>query len=591
MNNILDKVNSLADLKALSNTELQLLCSDIREQLIKRISDTGGHIGSNLAMIEPTVALHYVFNSPTDKIVFDVSHQCYTHKLLTNRKYAYVDKEKYRTVSGFTNPAESEHDIFAVGHTSTAISLACGLAKARDAKGEKNNVIAVVGDGALSGGEAWEGLNNAAELGSNFIILVNDNEMGITDNHGGLYKNLALLRRTKGQAHNNLFKALGFEYRFVKDGNDIATVVNVLSQLKDIGKPIVVHICTVKGKGYGFAEDDKENWHFAEPFDIATGKPKKAVAEQDTYENLTRDYLAAKMRKDKMVVAVTAGTPKVIGFDKRLREQFSKQFVDVGIAEEHAVALISGIAKNGGKPVFGVSSTFLQRTYDQLSQDLALNKSSAVILVFFAGISQGSQTHEGIFDMAMLRSIPNIVCLAPTCKEEYLDMLDWAVEQTEYPVVIRVPGIVTDSRGLMLAPNYGLPARYEIVERGTGVAVLALGKFFGLGESLCEKLKSIGIVPTLINPRYFNVVDEKTLAQLKEGHSIIVTVEDGVSDGGFGEMIASFYGNSDMRILSYGAQKKFIDSVPVSEQYDKFGLSAENIVCDIKKLKLEVGLC
>lgn len=590
MNNILDKVNSLADLKALSNSELGLLCSDIREQLIKRLSVTGGHIGSNLAMIESSVALHYVFNSPTDKIVFDVSHQCYTHKLLTNRKYAYVDKEKYKSVSGFTNPTESEHDIFAVGHTSTAISLACGLATARNVKSEKYNIIAVVGDGALSGGEAWEGLNNAAELGSNFIILINDNEMSIAENHGGLYQNLRLLRNTDGKAKCNLFKALGFEYRFVKDGNDVDAVINALFEVKDTNRPTVIHLCTVKGKGYKFAETDKEHWHFKDFFDIKTGQSDHLNTDE-TYENLTRDYLAAKMRKDKTVVAVTAGTPKVIGFDKRLREQFPKQFVDVGIAEEHAVALISGIAKNGGKPVFGVSSTFLQRTYDQLSQDLALNKSPAVILVFFAGVSQGSQTHEGIFDMAMLRSIPNIICLAPTCKEEYSDMLDWAVEQSKYPVVIRVPSIITSSRGLMLAPNYGLPARYEIVERGTGVAVLALGKFFGLGESVCEKLKSIGIVPTLINPRYFNVVDEKTLEQLKESHSIIVTVEDGVSDGGFGEMIASFYGNSDVRILSYGAQKRFIDSVPVSEQYDKFGLTAENIVCDIKKLKLDVGLC
>lgn len=590
MNNILDKVNSLIDLKALSNSELQLLCSDIREQLINCLSVTGGHIGSNLAMVELTVALHYVFDSPTDKIVYDVSHQCYTHKLLTGRKCAYVDKDKYGTVSGFTNPPESEHDIFSVGHTSTAISLACGLATARNVKGEKYNIIAVVGDGALSGGEAWEGLNNAAVLESNFIILINDNEMSIAENHGGLYKNLRLLRKTNGRAKCNLFKALGFDYRFVKDGNDVVAVINALSEAKDTNFPFVIHLCTVKGKGYKFAETDKELWHFKDFFNIKTGRSNSLNADE-TYENLTRDYLVAKMQRDKTVVAVTAGTPKVIGFDKQLREQFPKQFVDVGIAEEHAVALISGIAKNGGKPVFGVSSTFLQRAYDQLSQDLALNKSAAVILVFFAGISQGSQTHEGIFDLAMLRSIPNIVCLAPTCKEEYADMLDWAIEQTEYPVVIRVPGIVTNSRCLTLAPDYGLPAKYEIAEQGNGVAVLALGKFFGLGEIICEKLRNAGITPTLINPRYFNAADEKTLERLKENHSIIVTVEDGVSDGGFGEMIASFYGNSDIRVLSYGAQKMFIDGVPVSEQYDKFGLTAENIVCDIKKLKSEVGLC
>lgn len=350
MNNILDKVNSLIDLKALSNSELQLLCSDIREQLINCLSVTGGHIGSNLAMVELTVALHYVFDSPTDKIVYDVSHQCYTHKLLTGRKCAYVDKDKYGTVSGFTNPPESEHDIFSVGHTSTAISLACGLATARNVKGEKYNIIAVVGDGALSGGEAWEGLNNAAVLESNFIILINDNEMSIAENHGGLYKNLRLLRKTNGRAKCNLFKALGFDYRFVREGNDVNTVINALSEENDTNRPTVIHFCTVKGKGYKFAESNKESWHFKNYFDIKTGRSDDCLNAYETYENLTRNYLAAKMQRDKTVVAVTAGTPKVIGFDKQLREQFPKQFVDVGIAEEHAVALISGIAKTGANP-------------------------------------------------------------------------------------------------------------------------------------------------------------------------------------------------------------------------------------------------
>ncbi len=584
MSKVLDKVNTPTDLKKLTGNELPLLCAEIREQLIKRLSISGGHIGSNLAMIETTVALHYVFNSPKDKIVFDVSHQCYTHKLLTGRKYAYVDEEKYGMVSGFTNPDESEHDIFAIGHTSTAISLACGLAKERDLKGEKNNVIAVVGDGALSGGEAWEGLNNAATLGSKLIIIINDNEMSIAENHGGLYQNLDLLRKTSGKAACNLFKALGLDYRFVGDGNDVTAVLDVLSEVKNIDCPVVIHICTVKGKGYAFAEADQENWHFKDGFDIKTGRSQHKLEIQETYENLTRDLLVKKMQHDETVVAVTAGTPKVMGFDKELRKQFPKQFVDVGIAEEHAVTFVSGIAKSGGKPVFGVSSTFLQRTYDQLSQDLALNKSPAVILVFFAGISKGSQTHIGVFDIPLVKSIPNIICLSPTCKEEYSDMLDWALEQNEYPVIIRVPGIFTTSRKILLPMDYALPARSEIVHSGKDIAIIALGDFFSLGQEIYDKLSIIGITPTLINPRYYNTVDEKALEMLKNDHHIVITLENGVIDGGYGEQIARFYGNSEIRVLCYGAHKEFTDGVKESEQYDRFGLTAENIVCDIKKL-------
>lgn len=582
MSKVLDNVNKPSDLKILSESDLRALCTEIREQLIKRLSVTGGHIGSNLAMIEPTVALHYVFNSPTDKIVFDVSHQCYTHKLLTGRKYAYVEEEKYGTVSGFTNPAESEHDIFAIGHTSTAISLACGLAKARDAKGGKNNVIAVVGDGALSGGEAWEGLNNAAVLGSSFIILINDNEMSIAENHGGLYQNLDLLRKTDGKAECNLFKALGFDYRFVKDGNDVNAVIAVLSEVKDSDHPVVVHLCTVKGKGYAFAEADQENWHYKNTFSVVTGKEIGHVISDETYENITRDFLVRKMQQDKAVIAVTAGTPKVLGFHAGLRKRFPAQFVDVGIAEEHAVAMISGIAKNGGKPVFGVSSSFLQRTYDQLAEDLALNNSPAVILVFFAGISQGSQTHMGVFDIPLVRSIPDVICLAPTCKEEYLDMLDWAVEQNESPVIIRMPGVFSTSRPVPLPSSYSLPAHYEIAQSGSEAAVLALGKFLGLGQTICERLKNSGFTPTLINPRYFNAVDEETLTSLENNHRVVVTLEDGVLDGGFGEMIARFYGKSPIKVLSYGAKREFIDGVPVVQQYHKLRLTAEQIVFDIQ---------
>lgn len=583
MSKILAKINAPKDLKDLSRNELIELCNEIREQLIKRMSVTGGHVGSNLAVIEATVALHFVFNAPTDRIVFDVSHQCYTHKLLTGRKAAYTNPEEYGSVSGFTNPEESEYDIFSIGHTSTAISLATGIAKARDVRNESYNVIAIVGDGALSGGEALEGLNNAAVLGSNMIILVNDNDMSIAENHGGLYRNLKLLRETSGKAESNLFRALGFDYVFVRDGNNFNELADALEKARNTDHPIVIHMCTVKGKGYLPAEQDRENWHGVGPFEIASGKPLYQSSEVETYENLTRDYLAEKMKSDPTIVAVTAGTPKILGFDEALRRQFPRQFVDVGIAEEHAVAFISGVAKNGGKPVFGVSSSFLQRTYDQLSSDLAMNSSPAVILVFFAGISGGSQTHMGSFDISLMSNIPNLICLAPTCKKEYLHMLEWGLGQTEKPVIIRVPGVEAVNRDTELLPTYNYPAKYEIVEHGTDVAILALGNFFGLGEMVMEKLRTEhGIHATLINPRYTSAVDENMLNALpKYGHKLVVTLEDGVLDGGFGEKIASFYGNSSMRVLNFGAKKEFVNQVAVEEQYRRYHLTTGQIVADI----------
>lgn len=582
MGKVLNTIDTPKDLKTLPKDLLVSLCEEIREQMLVRLSMTGGHVGSNLAVIEATVALHYVFDSPRDKMIFDVSHQCYTHKLLTGRKAAYLNPEQYMSVSGFTNPVESVHDMFSVGHTSTAISLACGVAKARDLKGETNNVIAVVGDGALSGGEALEGLNNAAALGSNLIIIVNDNDMSIAENHGGLYQNLKLLRETEGKADCNFFRALGFAYFFIRDGNNVREVINVLSKVKDITQPVIVHMCTVKGKGCRFAESDRENWHYREPFHIDTGMPLHETEPVETYEALTGKYLAAKMREDSDVVAVTAGTPKVLGFDAALRRQFPKQFVDVGIAEEHAVAMISGIAKNGGKPVFGVSSSFLQRTYDQLSQDLALNQSSAVILVFFAGISQGSQTHMGVFDIPLAANIPNIIYLAPTCKEEYFSMLEWGLQQTEHPVIIRVPGIATTTRKAALPASYSHPAKYETVEEGSGVAILALGNFFPLGKETMDELeRRTGIHATLINPRFITDLDKEVLEKLKKYHQVVVTLEDGVLDGGFGEKIARFYGDSAMKVLNFGVEKEFVDHVMVEKQYVRYHLTVKQITADI----------
>lgn len=590
MYKILDQVNGPQDLKKLSRTELAQLCEEIRRQMLLRLSVTGGHVGSNLAVIEATVALHYVFDSPTDKIIFDVSHQCYTHKLLTGRKAAYTDPAQFFSVSGFTNPAESAHDVFSVGHTSTAISLACGLAKGRDIRGESYNVVALVGDGALSGGEAFEGLNHAAVLGSNLILILNDNDMSIAENHGGLYQNLQLLRKTEGKADCNFFRALGLDYFFVRDGNQFNEIADALETVKHTDRPVVIHMCTVKGKGYPFAEAHKETWHYREPFDIATGSLRQEHISVETYETLTASYLADNMRKDPTITAVTAGTPKILGFDEKLRAQFPKQFIDVGIAEGHAVAMISGIAKAGGKPVFGVSSSFLQRAYDQLSSDLALNNTPAVILVFFAGISRESQTHMGVFDIPLTANIPNIVYLAPTCKEEYLHMLEWGLQQTEQPVILRVPGIEAVSRDAELLPAYCHPAKYEIAERGSTVAILALGKFFALGQQVSAALRfQYGISATLINPRYVSAVDEAALRALPAlGHQLAVTLEDGVLDGGFGEKIARFYGTGPMKVLNFGAKKEFVNQVAVDAQYSRYHLTPEQIVSAIAaKLQLQ----
>lgn len=582
MKSLLDTIDSPKDLKRLTRPELTRLCGEIRERLLARLSATGGHVGSNLAVVEITVALHALFDSPRDQIVFDVSHQCYAHKILTGRRAAYEDPALYASVGGFTQPAESEHDLFSIGHTSTAISLATGLARARDLRGEKRHIIAVVGDGALSGGEAFEGLNNASALHSGLIVLVNDNEMSIARNQGGLYRNLELLRQTDGQAACNLFKAMGFDYRFVREGNDLDAVMDALTEVKETERPVVVHIRTTKGKGYPFAEADKESWHYMGPFDRLTGKPLQSPGQAETYEALTRDFMADRMRKDRAVVAVTAGTPKIFGFPEALRREFPDQFVDVGIAEAHAVSMISGIAKNGGKPVFGVSSSFLQRAYDQLSQDLALNHSPAVILVFFSGISQGSQTHMGVFDIPLTINIPGLLCLSPTCREEYIRMLEWGIEQTETPVIIRVPGVITRSRPAALLPSYSLPAKYEIAQPGERAALLALGRFFELGQEVSTLLQSkAGFSATLINPRCITSLDTEALEALRRDHQLVATLEDGVLDGGFGEKIARYYGASDMKVLCFGAEKAFVDRMTPQEQYKRFRLTPEQIAGDI----------
>lgn len=580
---LLEKIQSPKDVKVLSMPQLLELAQEIRDGILNRDSNIGGHVGPNLGIVETTIAMHYVFNCPEDKFVFDVSHQSYPHKMLTGRAFGYYDNNRFQEISGYSSPAESpEYDQFELGHTSTSISLASGLQKARDIKGTKENIVVLIGDGSLSGGEALEGLDEVGELGTGIIIIVNDNEMSIAENHGGLYKNLALLRETNGKAECNLFRAMGLDYEYVADGNDVETLIKTFQEVKDIDHPIVVHIHTEKGKGYAPAEQNKEPWHWSMPFDIETGKPKVEGGGED-YGNMTAEYLLEEMKKDKHLVAVTSGTPTVAGFFKNRREEAGAQHVDVGIAEEQAVAMISGMAKGGIRPVYNVYSTFIQRTYDQIAQDLCINGNPAVINVFCASLyGMNDITHIGFYDIPMLSNIPNLVYLAPTCWEEYKAMMAWGIQQTAHPVAIRVPGGAVTHSDEQFDEDYSELNRFKMTHKGSKVAIVALGAFYGLGKQVAALLKEQkGIDATLINPRYITGLDEEMLESLKADHEKVITLEDGALEGGFGEKIARFYGDSDMRTLCFGIKKGLYDRYDYQQLAKDNELTPEQIVARV----------
>ncbi len=580
---LLEKIQSPKDVKVLSMPQLHELAQEIRDGILNRDSNIGGHVGPNLGIVETTIAMHYVFNCPEDKFVFDVSHQSYPHKMLTGRAFGYYDNKRFQEISGYSSPAESpEYDQFELGHTSTSISLASGLQKARDIKGTKENIVVLIGDGSLSGGEALEGLDEVGELGTGIIIIVNDNEMSIAENHGGLYKNLALLRETNGKAECNLFRAMGLDYKYVADGNDVETLIKTFQEVKDIDHPIVIHIHTEKGKGYAPAEQNKEPWHWSMPFDIETGKPKVEGGGED-YGNMTAEYLLEEMKKDKHLVAVTSGTPTVAGFFKNRREEAGAQHVDVGIAEEQAVAMISGMAKGGIRPVYNVYSTFIQRTYDQIAQDLCINGNPAVINVFCASLyGMNDITHIGFYDIPMLSNIPNLVYLAPTCWEEYKAMMAWGIQQTAHPVAIRVPGGAVTHSDEQFDEDYSELNRFKMTHKGSKVAIVALGAFYGLGKQVAALLKEQkGIDATLINPRYITGLDEEMLESLKADHEKVITLEDGALEGGFGEKIARFYGDSDMKTLCFGIKKGLYDRYDYQQLAKDNELTPEQIVARV----------
>ena len=634
---ILSSIHTPADVHALSAQQLRDLCLEIRATLLDYGKKHGGHIGSNLGVVELTVALHRVFDSPRHRFIFDVSHQSYVHKMLTGRAEAYLDQSRFDEVTGFTNPLESEHDSFVLGHTGTSISLACGLAKTRDmqrgAAGESTigNVIAIIGDGSLSSAIAFEGLNNAAEQGGNLIIIVNDNEMSIAEDFGGMYGQLAKLRTSNGMAELNLFKAFGLDYRYVEQGNDVDALVEVLNEVKDIDHPIVVHIHTTKGLGFN-DETEADNGsdgcnqtnpqphagqceanHWQDP-EASLGKPLDA---RKYYGEMAMASLERRFDNEPGLVVISPATPGSNGITRDFRERAGAHYVDTGITEEHAAAFAAGIARAGGRPVLATSATFFQRTFDQLQQELALNHVPATLLIFGAGISGADNTHSGTFDMTMFANVPDVTCLAPSSGEQMLDMLAWATGPSEHGVVtIRMPGeqILALERAADMAfdplqraeehdPAVNIAGacpfvRYQIVQPGRDVAILGLGNTMPLAAEITSALaendeEHAAITATLVDALQYSTMDAELLAMLADGHRLVVTLEDGQLEGGWGEKVTAFYANSSntkashVRVLNFGAAKEFTDRVPLGELNERYGLTSETIVSRIRGILSE----
>ena len=587
----IEKIHSPADLRKLEVSELKIVADEVRDAVLNRVSRHGGHVGPNLGFTEATVALHYVFDTPTDKLVFDVSHQTYPHKILTGRAHGFLDDADTRAISGYSSPIESpEYDYFEIGHTSTAISLATGLQKGRDVLGGTENIVAIVGDGSLSGGEAFEGLNTAAALGTNIIIVVNDNEMSIAENHGGLYANLRLLRETYGQAELNFFKTFGFDYYYLENGHNLASLVDIFRRVKDTPHPTVVHIHTEKGHGYAPAVEKQEAWHYRSPFDRETGKSTGPRDKSEYMPSLLGDFLREEMKRDPKLVVVASAVPMGLGFTADRRRESGAQYIDVGIAEEEAVALASGMAKRGARPVYFTYATFLQRTYDQIAQDLCVNGNPAVINVLGASIfGMNDFTHICFFDIAMLSHIPNLVYLAPTTYEELIAMQTWAIRQDKHSVAIRVPEGEVYHTSEPVDTDYSALNTFRVGHRGSRVALIAAGNFYQKGDRVRQLLAEQGIDATLINPRYLTGVDTTLLDELKKDHAVVATLEDGTLDGGFGERIARHYGPSAMRVLNFGVKKQLYDRYDVDELLRENHLTDEQIAEDVLATLAAIG--
>ncbi len=574
---ILETINGPEDLKKLSLAEMEALSSELREALLFKLSKVGGHNGPNLGVVELTIALHKVFDSPKDKLIFDISHQTYIHKMLTGRWEAFTNEAKFGEITGYTDPNESEHDHYIIGHTSTSISLAHGMATARNLKGTNENVVAIIGDGSLSGGLALEGLSNVGEMDSNLIIVVNDNNQSIAENHGGLYKNLKELRETKGNASNNLFEAMGLDYVYLDEGHDLTKLIETLNNVKDSNKPVVVHVHTTKGKGFAAAEQNREAFHAGGPIDLENGE-YKYKNNNASYVSKTAELLKNEMDQDETVAVITAGTPSVLGFDQATREKYGQQFIDTGIAEEHAVTMASGLAKSGAKPVFGVVSTFVQRAYDQISHDIGINANPATILVYLGGMAgMNDVSHLGFYDIAMINNIPNVVYLSPATLEEHLAMTKYAIHQQNHPTVIRVPLGQLIETGVTDTTNYADLNKFAMTRTGSKVAIIGVGNFYHNAMATADILKTNGIDATVINPKFLSGLDTEMLDGLVANHDLVITLEDGQLEGGFGQMVASYLGDADIAVKNLGIKKQFIDKYDVKEFMQENGLTPEQV--------------
>lgn len=584
----IERIDSPADVKRLSQEELEGLAGEVRQAVLNRTSRIGGHVGPNLGVVEATIALHYVFDSPTDKFVFDVSHQSYPHKILTGRKQAYLDDSRFGEVTGYSEPGESDHDLFTIGHTSTSISMAVGLAKARDLLGRKENVVAVIGDGSLSGGEAYEGLSCGARLGSNLIVLLNDNEQSISDINGGLYGHLAELRRSGGTSANNMFKAFGYEYFYLEQGHDLRRLIDLFARVRDVDHPVVVHIHTQKGHGYPPAEANREDWHWFPPFLVESGEKRRKMSGEN-YDALVADFLLERMPRMPGLIAMVAAVPLTIDFTRERRLKAGRQFIDVDICEQHMLSMAAGIARNGGTPVVATFSTFYQRAYDQIAQDICINRLPVTMLVRNGSVWAGNDvTHVGWFDLSLFANVPNLVFLCPTNCEEYFAMLEWSLSQRRHPVAIRIPRNGVRHVAGPVERDYSDLNRFLKVRAGSRVAILALGDFFQLGEGLADRVeRDLGFAPTLVNPRFASGLDREMLLSLKGDHDVVVTLEDGIVEGGFGQKVASFLGPHGLRVLNYGLRKEYRDGYVAAELLKEYGVDEEAIVATLKGLLAE----
>ncbi len=580
---IVESIKNIDDFKKIKKEDLSILTDEIRTLILNKTSKVGGHVGPNLGDIELTVALHYVFDSPKDKLIFDVSHQTYCHKIITGRSYAFIEENNYNKVTGFSNRKESEHDLFDLGHTSTSISLGLGMAKGRDLNNEHYNVVSIIGDGSLTGGEALEALNNVYNLKSNFIIIVNDNNMSISENHGGLYENLRLLRETKGCYKNNYFKTLELDYAYLEEGNDVYKLIEFLNKYKDIDHPIVLHIKTTKGYGYKFASEKKENFHYSQPFDLKTGELLNKVDENKSISEITFKFLSNKMLKDKNVIGITAATPYLLGFNKERREKFKDKFVDVGICEQHSIGFLSGLSKAKAKGYLGIYASFIQRAYDQVSQDFCLNDGKGTILIFGASIfSKNNMTHLGIFDISLLSNIPNLLYLDPTNIDEYLDMLEFSYQNDKYPIAIRVP-INYIKRNDYSKIDYSLINKNYIYNKGEKVALISVGNLFELAIEVYNELKNQNYNITLVKPIFLNSIDEDTLYNLSKTHDTFITIEDSILDGGYGQKVASYLSQFDKKVINLGLNKEFIDGSDAENILKKAGIEKDILIDIIKQ--------